>query len=209
MQTILGMCQLLTVLAWLSLPLIVLCVALWTSFFLQCFGDLGFDLVRSNSGFVIRPKVTLCGWWGVKIQLINYIYKLVLQIPQPAVPSAVLGAPDLRLPDPAAVRERLLEEADSHSLLLSPHLPALHLPPRRYGSRRLFLLARGHHQQWWGFLLSTVMRAYVHVTSDRGGQFSNRCDMVYKVAKVVHGNRSDNHCNWPNIWPFILLPELS
>ena len=29
-----------------------------------------------------------------------------------------------------------------------------------------------------------------------------------KVAKVVHGNRSDNHYNWSNIWRSMLLPKL-
>ena len=36
--------------------------------------------------------------------------------------------------------------------------------------------------------------------SGRARQFSNWCD-VYKGAKVVHGSRSNNHCNWSDILP--------
>ena len=32
--------------------------------------------------------------------------------------------------------------------------------------------------------------------------FSSRCG-VYQVAKVVHGNRTDNHCNWPDTLPSV------
>jgi len=37
--------------------------------------------------------------------------------------------------------------------------------------------------------------------------FSYWCDM-YKEAKVVHGNQSDNHCNQSDTQPSVLLPEL-
>ena len=30
----------------------------------------------------------------------------------------------------------------------------------------------------------------------------------YQVAKVVHGNPSDNHCNWSDAWPFTLWLQL-
>ena len=43
--------------------------------------------------------------------------------------------------------------------------------------------------------------------SDHTRHFSNRCDItsIYKVAKVVHGNRSDNHCNQLDAQPSVLL----
>ena len=40
-----------------------------------------------------------------------------------------------------------------------------------------------------------------------GWHFSNRCD-IYNVAKVVHGNRSDNHRNRSDTRPSSLLLEL-
>ena len=46
---------------------------------------------------------------------------------------------------------------------------------------------------------------------DRTWHFANRCD-IYKVAKVVHGNWSDNHCNWFNTWALLattMPPSLS
>ena len=43
--------------------------------------------------------------------------------------------------------------------------------------------------------------------SDSIRHFWNWCD-IYKVAKVVHGNRLDNHCNWWDTWPSILPPGL-
>ena len=43
--------------------------------------------------------------------------------------------------------------------------------------------------------------------SDCTGHFSNQFD-IFKVAKVVYGNLSHNHCNWSDTWPSILLPEL-
>ena len=48
-------------------------------------------------------------------------------------------------------------------------------------------------------------RAYC--ASDCARHFSNRCD-IYKVAKVVHRNRSDNHFNRSDTWPPLLLPKL-
>ena len=44
------------------------------------------------------------------------------------------------------------------------------------------------------------------ITRDGVRHFSNRCD-IYKVAKVVHGNRSGNHCNCSDTWPCILIPH--
>ena len=45
------------------------------------------------------------------------------------------------------------------------------------------------------------------LTSDRARQFSNRRD-IYNVAKAVHGNRSDSHCNWSETRTSVLLVEL-
>ena len=42
--------------------------------------------------------------------------------------------------------------------------------------------------------------------SDRGRHVSNRCD-INKVAKVVHGNRSEIYCNRSDALPPV-LPEL-
>ena len=44
-------------------------------------------------------------------------------------------------------------------------------------------------------------------SSDRARHFSNRC-ASYKVARVVHGNRSDNHCNRSDTRSSVLLQEL-
>ena len=48
------------------------------------------------------------------------------------------------------------------------------------------------------------------MTGDRAGQFSNRCD-VYKVAKVVYGNWSDNHCNESDTttWSFVAVIQIA
>ena len=46
--------------------------------------------------------------------------------------------------------------------------------------------------------------AFYGNVSDRARHFSNRCD-IYKVAKVVHRNRLNNHCNRSDTWPSILL----
>lgn len=37
--------------------------------------------------------------------------------------------------------------------------------------------------------------------------FSKWCH-IYKVANSLHGNWSDNYCNWSDTWLFILLLEL-
>ena len=43
--------------------------------------------------------------------------------------------------------------------------------------------------------------------TDRTRLFSKQCDL-YKVVRVVRGNRSDNHCNRSDTGPALLLPEL-
>ena len=43
--------------------------------------------------------------------------------------------------------------------------------------------------------------------SECAGHLVNPCD-VHKVAKAVHGNRSDNHCNWSDAWLPVLLLDL-
>ena len=45
------------------------------------------------------------------------------------------------------------------------------------------------------------------VSNDCTRLSSNRCDF-YKMAKAVHGNQLDNHCNQSNTWPSIKLQEL-
>ena len=42
---------------------------------------------------------------------------------------------------------------------------------------------------------------------DHPEHFSNWCS-IYKVVKVVHGNWSDNQCNWSDTQPSILILEL-
>ena len=43
-----------------------------------------------------------------------------------------------------------------------------------------------------------------HDASDCASHFSNRCD-IYNVSKVVHGNRSEDHCNLSDTRQSILL----
>ena len=43
--------------------------------------------------------------------------------------------------------------------------------------------------------------------SDYARHFSKWCD-IYNVAKVVHRDWLDNHCNWSDTLPSILLLEL-
>ena len=45
-----------------------------------------------------------------------------------------------------------------------------------------------------GTFFETQKGSGSEITSDRSRYFSNRSD-IYKVAKVVHGNQSDNCCN--------------
>ena len=55
--------------------------------------------------------------------------------------------------------------------------------------------------------MKAVMSVLHVACSDRTRHFSNWCD-TYKVVKVVHGNRSDNHCNQPDKSMSILLQDL-
>ena len=46
---------------------------------------------------------------------------------------------------------------------------------------------------------------HISQRSERARHFFNRCDTC-KVAKVVHVNRSDDHCSWSDTtWPSVLL----
>ena len=45
------------------------------------------------------------------------------------------------------------------------------------------------------------------VLSYSARHFSNQCN-IYKVAKVIHGNQSDDHSNWSHTRPSMLLTEL-
>ena len=49
----------------------------------------------------------------------------------------------------------------------------------------------------YSFLKWEVQTFYI--PSDRARHFSNWCN-IYKMGKVVHGNLSDNRCNWSNAW---------
>ena len=48
---------------------------------------------------------------------------------------------------------------------------------------------------------------HTHTQGDHIRHFTNQCD-VYKVAKMVPGNWSDNYCNQSDAQPFMLLLEL-
>ena len=45
--------------------------------------------------------------------------------------------------------------------------------------------------RWYIFFFETEKGSDSEITSDSARHFSNWCD-IYKVAKVVHGNQSDN-----------------
>ena len=52
--------------------------------------------------------------------------------------------------------------------------------------------------------VQTNTAAITTTTSDCARHFSNWCD-ICKAAKVVYGNRSDNHCNQSDTQSSILL----
>ena len=64
-----------------------------------------------------------------------------------------------------------------------------------------------------GFAAGTVpptvpqTHTHTHTQGDHIRHFTNQCD-VYKVAKMVPGNWSDNYCNQSDAQPFMLLLEL-
>ena len=60
---------------------------------------------------------------------------------------------------------------------------------------------------WSGIALCGCGRYRIVLDSGHPRHFSNRCNSC-KVAKVVHRERSENHCNQLDSWPSVLLPEL-
>ena len=55
---------------------------------------------------------------------------------------------------------------------------------------------------------STIMSVHdPYVVSDRTRHFTKQ-GVVYKVMKVVHGNLTDDHCNWSDTQLSVLLLEL-
>ena len=53
----------------------------------------------------------------------------------------------------------------------------------------------GQYQSLWP-------RSWRQLHSDCARHFLNRCD-IYKVVKLVHGNLSDDNCNWSGTLPSI------
>ena len=60
---------------------------------------------------------------------------------------------------------------------------------------------------WSGIALCGCGHYRIVLDSDHPRQFSNRCN-ICKVAKVVHREQSENHCNQSDSWLSKLLPEL-
>ena len=58
----------------------------------------------------------------------------------------------------------------------------------------------------WTYCPGQHTDCYVSLARDHARHFSNRCNN-HKVAKVVHGNQSDNHCNRSDPQLSILLPH--
>ena len=68
------------------------------------------------------------------------------------------------------------------------------LAPQTLRAERLEMTIRTTARLYCGHHTSSQHVRPVPSVSDRARHFSNRCD-VYEVAKVVHGNRSDNQCS--------------
>ena len=95
----------------------------------------------------------------------------------------------------------------------------------QYWVWRVSVIERGYASQYWVWIVSVIDRGYAKegmlasIGSGYVCRFSIlkllstiykvfRCD-IYKVRKVVHGNRSDNHSNSSDTRPSILLLELA
>ena len=56
-----------------------------------------------------------------------------------------------------------------------------------------------HDRHWW--VCASVDSEELKKSSDCARHFLNQCD-IYEVAKMVHSNRSDDHCNWSNTYTY-------